>query len=147
MERGREPPLLSSPIDLQTRGGLSRGGLNRGNPPPPAAPLKVIHPSLTRSHPQSEEARPVRGCGACSGAVPGVRGILEPRRGTRNSGGPGLRKLRNSSARSNPHHSQRQLQAPRQQIERNRDVQWGLRCLHSITSSPQRPGNHPLGHH
>ena len=32
-----------------------------------------------------------------------------------------------------------------QQIGRNREVQWGLWCPHSITSSPKRPGNHPLG--
>ena len=48
VEMERELPLLSSPTDLQTRGGLSRGGLQREHP------LKVIHPPLTLSHPREK---------------------------------------------------------------------------------------------
>lgn len=67
---------------------------NRGNP------LKG-HPSSLDAEPPPErrvQARPVRGCGRCIGGVHGVREVLEPRRGTRNSGGPCFRKLRNSRA-------------------------------------------------
>lgn len=93
MWRGKGSYLCSHPPLIFKQEEVLAEEVYGGNPP-----LKVIHPPLTLSYPQREEARPVRGCGRYSRAVTGVRGILEPRRGTTNSGGLGLRKLRNSRA-------------------------------------------------